>query len=164
MKNGGARLKQPIFVAGLPRSGTTWIASVLGGTAGTAYFHEPFNYRNVPESAPFAMRYLRADDPAPEFAAYCQRCFSGRQRHRAVTSRQPKWRRRLPFSFGRILIKDVHSLFALDWIDQRFGPRIVVVLRHPMAFADSWFRMAGGKSEEVIDRLLSQTALLEDFL
>jgi hypothetical protein len=157
-------MKEPVFVVGLPRTGTTWIASVLAATAGTAYFHEPFNYRNVPESAPFAMRYLRTGDPAPEFAAYCQRCFSGHQRHRAVISRQSKWRRRLPFSFGRILVKDVHSLFALDWIDRQFGPRIVMVLRHPMAFADSWQRMAGDNSEAAIDRLLSQPALLDDYL
>jgi Sulfotransferase family len=164
MRNGGSRVNEPIFVAGLPRTGTTWIASVLAATKGTTYFHEPFNYRNVEESAPFAMRYLRAGDPAPEFDAYCQRCFSGRQRHRSVICRQPRWRRRLPFSVGRVLIKDVHSLFALDWIDRQFAPRIVVVLRHPMAFADSWFRMAGGKSDEIIDRFLTQPALLEDYL
>ena len=86
-------MKTPVFIAGLPRTRTTWIASVLGATAGTTYFHEPFNYRNVEESAPFAMRYLRAGDTAPEFATYCERCFSGRQRHHSVTSRQPKWRR-----------------------------------------------------------------------
>ena len=157
-------MKTPIYLAGLPRTGTTWIASVLAATAGTAYFHEPFNYRNVEESAPFAMRYLRAGELAPEFAAYCERCFSGRQRHRSVIGRQPKWRRRLPFWPGRILIKDVHSLLALDWIDRRFGPRIVIVLRHPMAFADSWHRMAGDNSEQAIDRLLTQPALLEDYL
>ena len=64
--------KTPILVAGLPRTGTTWIASVLGATAGTTYFHEPFNYRNVKESAPFTMRYLRSDDDDPKFAAYAK--------------------------------------------------------------------------------------------
>ncbi|MFO1514329.1 MAG: sulfotransferase [Verrucomicrobiota bacterium] len=157
-------MKRPIFLAGMPRTGTTWIASVLAATPGTAYFHEPFNYLHVEESAPFVMRYRRGGDTVPELTAYCRRCFSGRQRHRNVISRQPKWRRWLPFTFGRILIKDVHSLLALDWMDRQFGPRIVIVLRHPLAFADSWFRMTGGKSEKAIERLLTQPALLEDYL
>ena len=52
---------------------------------------------------------------------------------------------------------------ALDFIDRQFGPRIVVVLRHPMAFADSWFRMRGDKSDP-FDRLFTQPALFEDCL
>ena len=97
-------MKRPIFLAGLPRTGTTWIASVLAATPGMAYFYEPFNYRQVEESAPFAMRYLRGGDSAPEFEAYCRRCFSGRQRDRALHSRQPIWRRWFPFTSGGSLI------------------------------------------------------------
>jgi Sulfotransferase family len=158
--------KTPILVAGLPRTGTTWIASVLGATAGTTYFHEPFNYRNVKESAPFTMRYLRSDDDDPKFAAYCEKCFAGRQRHRAVTLYQSIWRRRLPLPAGRVLIKDVHTFLALAWIHRHFGPRIVVVLRHPLAVADSWFRMVEGKGQElgIMARLLTQPALLDDYL
>jgi hypothetical protein len=158
-------MKTPILVAGLPRTGTTWIASVLGATAGTTYFHEPFNYRNVEESAPFTMRYLRRADEDPKFAAYCEKCFAGRQRHRAVTLYQSRWRRRLPFLAGRVLIKDVHTFLALDWIDRHIAPRIVVVLRHPCAVADSWFRMVKGEEElGIMDRLLTQPDLLDDYL
>jgi hypothetical protein len=159
-------IKTPILVAGLPRTGTTWIGTVLGATGGTTYFHEPFNYRNVEESAPFTMRYLRRADDDPKFAAYCEKCFSGHQRHRAVTLYQSAWRRRLPLPAGRVLIKDVHTFLALDWIDRHIGPRIVVVLRHPFAVADSWFRMVKGKGDDlgIMDRLLTQPALLDDYL
>src|SRR5689334_19773089 len=157
-------MKRPIFVAGLPRTGTTWISTVLAATTGTTYFHEPFNYLNVKESAPFLMRYLRAGDQDSEFSAYCQRCFAGRQRSRAVIRYQPKWRRHLPFFFGRILIKDVHTFLSLDWIDRHIGAQIVVVLRHPMAAADSWFRMTEGRNEQILDRLFNQPALLDDYL
>ncbi len=157
-------MKPPIYVAGLPRTGTTWIASVLGATPGTAYFHEPFNYQKVAEAAPYSLRYVRAEDEDPAFAAYCRRCFAGRQRHRFVTSHQPAWRRILPISLGRVLIKDVHSLLALEWFHHHFAPRIVVVLRHPLAVADSWFRVAKGKNQLAYSRLLGQSTLLEDHL
>ncbi len=40
--------KRPAFIVGLPRTGTTWIASILNTAPGIKYFHEPFNPHNVP--------------------------------------------------------------------------------------------------------------------
>ncbi len=62
-----------VLVVGTPRSGTTWVGSVLGKTAGAGYVHEP----DEVEKQPYAMKALRglarlpvlaADDRAP--AAY----------------------------------------------------------------------------------------------
>ena len=53
-----------ILVAGLPRSGTTWIGEVLGRTAGARYLHEPDNHLVRPD-AWWAKRRL---GPYPELA------------------------------------------------------------------------------------------------
>ena len=36
-----------VLVAGLPRSGTTWVGEVLGRTAGARYLHEPDNHLDL---------------------------------------------------------------------------------------------------------------------
>lgn len=156
-------MKPPIFIAGLPRSGTTWIANVLRSAPGVAYYHEPFNFANVPESVPFSLRYIRASDNDPAFEAYCRRCFAGNQRHKAVISGQRWWRRFLLFPTGRVMIKDVHSLLALDWIQHHIGPQTVLMLRHPFAVTQSWVRH-GWNNEGMYARLLEQREAFEDFL
>lgn len=156
-------MKSPIFIAGLPRTGTTWIANVLSAAPGTAYYHEPFNFKNVPESAPFSLRYVSASDDDPAFAEYCRKCFSGRQRHPKVIDAQPWWRCWLPVPTGRVMVKDVHSVLALDWIRQHIAPRTVLVLRHPCAMANSWVRN-NWKNEGMYAALLEQPALLDGVL
>jgi len=44
-----------VFVVGLPRSGTTWVGHVLGGTASAVYVGEPDNHLK----SPFALRAKR---------------------------------------------------------------------------------------------------------
>ena len=39
-----------VLVAGLPRSGTTWVGEVLGRTAGARYLHEPDNHLVRPDA------------------------------------------------------------------------------------------------------------------
>ena len=41
-----------VLVAGLPRSGTTWVGEVLGRTAGARYLHEPDNHLVRPDDTP----------------------------------------------------------------------------------------------------------------
>lgn len=157
-------MKPPILIAGLPRTGTTWLGEVLGATTGTAYYFEPFNLKQLGETRSWWLRYLRASDEEPDFAAYCQKCFSGRQRHPRVMRFQSRWRRMLPFPTGRVLIKDVHSVLTLDWIHHHIAPRIVILLRHPFAMAESWHRMNKGEDVPLLDSLLGQRSLVEDYL
>ncbi|GBD45495.1 hypothetical protein HRbin41_00302 [bacterium HR41] len=51
----------PIFVCGVPRSGTTWLARVLARAPGCRYVHEPDNHHH----RPFALRAKRGLGPFP---------------------------------------------------------------------------------------------------
>jgi hypothetical protein len=61
-----------VLVAGLPRSGTTWLAQALGRTKGAVYVHEPDNHLH----RPYALRTKRglgafpSLGPADDAAAY----------------------------------------------------------------------------------------------
>ena len=163
------RRNSPIYVVGLPRTGTTWLASILNTAWGIKYVYEPFNRQHVPEAAPYFMKYLRADDHDPEFMHFCDRVFSG-QLMTAYTQRSlakpysllNKRLHRLP---GRVMVKDVHSGLAIECIDQHISPNTVIILRHPCATISSWLRSFKFKGNRFdLFQKLFQPQLLEDHL
>ncbi|MEB3831300.1 sulfotransferase [Phormidium sp. CCY1219] len=155
--------KPPIYIVGLPRTGTTWLASILNTTPGIKHLHEPFNAINVPEAVPHALQYMRADDKNPAFYRLCRQAFSGHSPRDCVTYKRSPVYKILPWWPGRVMVKDVHSYLALDWIDQHFNPVAILVMRHPCAFAYSWFRLYGqfGKS---LEKVIEQPKLMNDYL
>lgn len=154
--------RRPIYVVGLPRTGTTWIASILNTAEAIKYFHEPFNHNNVAEAAMYSMKYIRAGDDDYVFARFCSDAFVGRTDGPNVRS-QLSWRyRRFPWWPGRVMVKDVHSFGALEWIHQHISPVTIIVMRHPCAVAASWLRLNYGI--ESFQRLLDQPNLIDDYL
>ena len=165
-----AAQKPTVFVAGLPRSGTTWLASTLSAAQGVRYLHEPFNVACVPAAEPFHMQYVRATDTVPDFARYSREAFSGRGENNGARTdhalQQYSW---WP---SRTLIKDVHVCLALDWIDAHLRPQIVIALRHPCAMIASWSRLREQipddwhwqEADVHLQRLLTQPTLMDDHL
>ncbi|MGL5084039.1 MAG: sulfotransferase [Microcoleaceae cyanobacterium] len=155
--------KSPIYLAGLPRSGTTWIASILSEVPGIKHLHEPFNADIYPELEPYRNQFLQANDAASEFLTECQAAFSGLPRTALVLNKMNGTYRKFPWLPGRVLIKDVHTFLALDWISQHFFPMTVIIIRHPCAIAESWDRL-GWKTEKSFSRLLNQPTLMNAYL
>lgn len=161
-----------VLVAGIPRSGTTWVGRGLGLAEGSAYLHEPDNDLGHP----FAMRAKRAlgrfpllapDEAAPGYERLWREAFEGgrggvrvrRLRNRAARAigrtvprtelqaalASPGSRRparvtamsllAVPASAGGgrdVVAKSVHAPLALEWIDRRWRPAMVIVLRSPL--------------------------------
>lgn len=71
-----------VLVAGIPRSGTTWVGRVLGHAEAAHYVHEPDNHLVRPE-AWWAKRELgphprlRPGEPAPDYARLFAAAFAG---------------------------------------------------------------------------------------
>lgn len=155
--------KSPIFLVGLPRSGTTWIGSVLNTAPGTKYFFEPFNWIYIPASAQHLRKYLRGDDCDEEFAQYCRSAFAGRLDEKHFILHLSWLYKQLRWFPGRVAIKDVHCFLALEWIHQHMTPTTVIVMRHPCAVAASWFRL-WGETQIGLHLLLEQPKLMNDYL
>ena len=73
---------RPLLIAGVPRSGSSWIGRVLGTAPGVAYVHEPDNEKRDP----FALRakqsvgrfpVLSPEDEAPEYERLWRGAFAG---------------------------------------------------------------------------------------
>jgi hypothetical protein len=149
-----------ILVAGLPRSGTTWVGEVLGRTAGARYLHEPDNHLLRPEAwwakrrlGPYpelssgedggdyerlwALAFAGGPRPSPLYAGarILQRAGAPRVSGR-LASRRPA--RPAP---GPLVVKSVHGARALEWTVDRFRPAVVVVERHPFGVISSWRKL-----------------------
>jgi len=157
----------PILIAGLPRTGTTWLASILSTASGIKYLHEPFNPKYFPESASYTRKYIRCDSEDERFIQYCHTVFSGQLNNNQELTPyyQNLLYKKIPWWPGRILVKDVHCGMSLDWIARHVNPSIAIVIRHPCAVAASRFRLfARGQGQKLIQSLLSQPTLMRDYL
>jgi hypothetical protein len=156
-----------VLVAGLPRSGTTWVGEVLGRTAGARYLHEPDNHLLRPEAwwakrrlGPYPELRPGADvAPGPDGGDYerlWERAFAGGparpspvyaglkilQRAGAprVSGRLASRQRPRPAP-GPLVVKSVHCARSLEWAAERFGPAVVIVERHPFGVIASWRKL-----------------------
>lgn len=162
-----------LLIAGVPRSGTTWIGRALGHTEGTAYVNEPDGFRD-----PLAFRTMLAlgenpvlepGQPAPDAEALWNGAFAGgrpagtvRDRiARTLFERTPLDALRAARAAGhasgkaglaarlavprvaepgadRVVVKSVQSALALEWIADRFQPRVLIIERNPFNVLSSW--------------------------
>jgi len=163
--------KRPILVTGAHRSGTTWVGKMLALAPGVGYVHEPFNPRFSAGAFERYFTVVTAENEA-RYAPELERALSFRydlltrlrRRHapkdvaRAVRdfARAQRPRR----SRARPLMKDPIALLSSEWLADRFDMDVVVLIRHPAAFASSLKRLGwrhsfatfldGGRAPEVI--------------
>ncbi|HEY7874453.1 MAG TPA: sulfotransferase [Actinomycetota bacterium] len=149
-------MSRPILVTGSHRSGTTWTGRMLCATGEAGYIHEPFNpkrtpgwgggripwwylyvteanesyYRSVVERA-LAFRYPIVDNLRTVSSARRAALF-GMDLARSLPAR---------VRGARPLIKDPIALFASEWLARTFDADVVVMIRHPAAFASSIKRL-----------------------
>ena len=148
--------RTPILVTGAHRSGTTWVGRVLALAPGVTYIHEPFNPVTPVGicGAPFRrfFEYVCDENAAryePALARTLELRYDVRRQARtvrspreAVRSVQDAWhfavaRRRR----ARPLVKDPIAIFSSEWLAARFGMDVVLLVRHPAAFAASVLRL-----------------------
>lgn len=148
--------RPPILVTGTHRSGTTWVGEMLCLSPGAYYVHEPFAPMNQRSwlSTPPQTRYLYQ---SPDVAGPL-----GPQLEAIARLRPPRWRilRRSPgprhvlrvgqdlltarqaaSQGARAVIKDPFALLMAEWIERQSGASVVVLVRHPAAFASSIKRL-----------------------
>jgi hypothetical protein len=155
----GGGPEDTVFVAGHDRSGTTWIAEILGTDHRYRYIFEPFSPGRLDITGPFRPRqYLRPGVDDPRYLDPARAIISGRVRsvwtdkyNRAVLPRKR-------------LIKDVRANLLLPWLQRQFPAMpLVYLLRHPCAVAHSQMKVSDQWKADV-GRFLRQEALVEDHL
>ena len=157
----------PILVTGAIRTGTTWVGEVLARNPELEYVWEPYNplvrawpHALVPHfmTGPYDAQPL-VDDIATSLVEL-------RSRGRLVghpESITRELRRRCRFAAARrakrtLLVKDPLAVFLARHLEERFGFRIVLCVRHPAGFVASCLRLGWDYDFE---NLLAQPQLMQ---
>ena len=201
----------PILIAGVPRSGTTWVGRILASAPDVDYRFEPDNEEICPYALLLKQRlhrfpYLRRGDDVPDFVELWNAAFKGRIPHRKLEQRVRELGRLAPdvldtnvtfrsitsdlahtpppafpavgrarvaaaaalakyllyrpaASDRRRIVKTVHSVLALNWLRERFSPRVVLIVRHPFNVVSSYLNMRMKDGDRCI---FSQAAYVGD--
>ena len=128
------KYENTVLVTGAHRSGSTWLGQMLSLGQDTAYIHEPFNIgldkvkqNSCPLVATF--EYISTkhwDKRQNEIKEYLDRADKNLTQH-SNNSGVSK----------NLIIKDPIALMSAEWFDEVYDSKVVVLIRHPAAFAAS---------------------------
>jgi len=150
-------MKSPILVTGSHRSGTTWVGRMLCASGEACYVHELFNVglpgpRWMPKSFPYWFFYIPVghdtiyQSDLQKVMELRYPLFRNILRIRSLRHWGRLVRDYFQSQFGRLkgkrpLIKDPIALFSAEWLASKFDMKVVVMIRHPAAFASSLKRL-----------------------
>ncbi len=151
------------FIAGMGRSGTTWVGAVVNHDYSYRVLFEPFLPHDVPVASVFGpCPYVRPSDTDPSRRRAAETILSGRT-PRGTVDREHRGR-----VFRQRIIKDVRCNMMLGYLKAvRPAMPMVFVVRNPFAVTASWLRLKWGtvpyESRLELDVMLEHDELLADF-
>jgi hypothetical protein len=152
---------RPILITGAHRSGTTWVGKMLALAPGVAYVHEPFSPRTPNGLSPAGFRRyytVVTTENADRFRPGLEESLALRYDLGAQLRSARSWRdvARIPRDYRRLrdwrrngrrpLMKDPIALLSAEWLGDAFDMDVVVLIRHPAAFAASLKRLGWNHS------------------
>ena len=167
---------RPILVTGAHRSGTTWIGKMLALDPSTAYISEPLNVWHRPGVFRVPVhhwyQYICDENESeylPGFTELLEFEYHLWKEIRSIRSLRDFLRMGRDFRifyYGleegrRALVKDPFAAFSTEWFARKLKFRIVISVRHPLAFVSSLKRL--NWSFDFQD-LLDQPLLMRDHL
>ncbi|MCI0563825.1 MAG: sulfotransferase, partial [Nitrososphaera sp.] len=169
--------KPPILITGAHRSGTTWVGRILAASSEVGLIYEPFNITsNRPGVCNHKFenwfQYLSSSDHSPyrhvfdqtlSFKYSIRNEISALKTLRDVGRMARDWGKfsYYRFSHKRPVIKDPIALLSAPWLYNEFQCQVVLLVRHPAAFASSLKRLNWPFNFKY---LLNQNALMNDYL
>src|SRR5262249_34530295 len=129
--------RQTVMLAGVGRSGTTWVEQVINHGNDYREMFEPFHFEKTPDCAHFKVhQYLRTDCRDPRYLSPATRIVTGRIHSPWIDRFNHRhWARQR-------LIKDIRVNLLLKWLHARFpGMPLLLMLRHPCAVASSCLQL-----------------------
>lgn len=149
--------KPTVILAGVGRSGTTWVSNIINYANQYRYIFEPFNFREVEIATPFKKKlYLRPNNNQSQYLKPATAIINGNIRNKSTDSFNRS------FLVRRRLIKIIRMNLSLKWLNTLFPDiPIVFLLRHPCAVAHSKIQLQWGAK---IENFLQQEPLVDDFL
>jgi hypothetical protein len=150
-----------IIVAGIGRSGTTWLGDLLNYDNQYRTIFEPFHPDQGVEMRRemYNGRYLRPDTEDPALRTRLLEIIEGRFSNEFADHYNAN------VETDKTLIKEIRIDLALGWIHRQFPDiPLVYILRHPGAVITSQMRMNWGDGRGLLKNMLRQPELMTDYL
>ena len=150
--------RKAVFVAGMGRSGTTWLAELINYRNEYRFVFEPFDPLRVALASGFLdHQYLRESDDRHAYLAPARAIVGGYVRDPFADKHNRK------LFCSRRIVKEVHANLFLRWLYRHFsGMPLVLIVRNPYAVAAS--RLTSEEDIDLDEAFLSQQQLVDDFL
>jgi hypothetical protein len=153
--------KKPILITGSHRSGSTWVGKMISHHPSIGYIHEPFNPDYYPHQAGeyaaklnYWFTYISKENEnicLKEFQDTLAFNYSLSAAVKALFFPKMSYDLREPLRIlrdntlfiknrilgARPLVKDPIALFSAEWMASKFNMDVVILIRHPAAFAGS---------------------------
>jgi len=172
-------VKRPILVTGSIRSGTTWVGRMISASPLVGYIHEPFNCWEKARSlgicsarVPYWFLYVTKENEAPYYRhvkntlEFRYNLIGGLRGIRSWKDVKRVAREYKTFHMFRArnvrpLVKDPFALLSVEWFASTFNMDVIILIRHPAAFASSIKRLQWGAP---FWHFLKQPLLMRDYL
>jgi hypothetical protein len=163
----------PILVTGSHRSGSTWVGQVLASCQGMGYMHEPLNpIYPTPRKSPINVWYKYINEHNHDvYFDFVEKTLNWNYvpsaRFKGINNsfKAKMWLKYnaifLKNKGSRPIVKDPIALFSTPWLHKQFNASVVLLIRHPAAFAYSLKRK---NWEFPFGHLLNQKELISDWL
>ena len=146
--------KRPILITGSHRSGSTWVGKIISESPSVVYIHEPFNIEYKPARginnvcSQYWFTYISYEN---EYLYYqkindiVKLKYNLSEALKTIKARRQifdVFQESLNFTKYRLLqkrplLKDPIAFFSAEYLAAKFNMDIVVLIRHPAAFAGS---------------------------
>jgi hypothetical protein len=152
----------PLLIISIPRSGSSWVGEVMGLAKNAMYLREPINLtymKNHPDGRSFFE--VQPNNPPREYQTASKTAFYGLPDFPpGIVYDTSQWS--LASRSGKhVVIKEINPL-ALEWMISSYHPRIVFLVRHPAAVANSFQKM-GWMGKQFDERFTPSTLRSLDF-
>ena len=152
-----------IFIAGMGRSGTTWVAETINYSNEFRILFEPFFPAKTKQLKDYQyIQYIRPNNKKDKYFSPASSIIRGEIRNQWIDQFNKK------YIYTKRLIKDIHCNLMLGWIKENFpGVPILFVIRHPLQVISSWQKLGWGiealgeRSDYEI--VISQKQILKDY-
>lgn len=151
-----------IVLAGMGRSGTTWVGDIVNYDNSYRVLFEPFFPTRVKQAREFEyIQYLNPDCDNEIFINQAETILAGKVHNNWVDRDNKR------LFYRRRIIKDIRCNLMLGWLKKIANPPVILLIRHPLQIVSSWFKLgwgkeAGGRRSD-FDIITSQQSLLKDY-
>ena len=176
------RMKAPILLTGMHRSGGSWVAKMIEGGGGVVHVNEPFNRRHPPGLTPgilhvpppLAYQHVGPHNEAEHLNGFRNMCelrydlIAELRTNHGLYDLAKAAKYLTAFTYGRVrgmrtLIDDPYMVFAAEWLADRLDCRVVMLVRHPAGIVSSLKRIGPGGADNLPD-IAAQPELIGRYL